>query len=484
MAIATGTLAACVAGPTYQAPAPAALAVPEKWHAQLPHAGRTAVLAQWWTQFNDPILPALVLAAQSGSPTLAQAEARVRQARAALSTAEAGLLPSLTGNASLTRSNGTGTSSIPGTGDVQTLSAGGFSGNWDIDLFGANRRGVEGSVARAGASEAGWHDARVGLAAEVANAYVALRQCEALLIQNESDLASRTETQRLTSQRVATGFAAPADAMRTEASVADGVNALHYQKGLCASSLNQLVALTGLSHAELDVRLAPARAAIPVPEETAAVPIPAVALSQRPDVAAAERLLAAASADIGVAMANRLPRLSLLGTISWNRLQIGEMNNNSSTWSFGPGLSLPLFDGGNGATQVRASRARYDEALAGYRLAVRRAVQEVEDALVRVDVAARRQHSLEVVDARYQRYFEAKQTQYKLGAASLLELEDARRLTIAGKQSLAAVRLERAQAWIALYKAVGGGWQAGAPAAAGNTGPFPTDSAFAKQDQQ
>ncbi|CAN5314133.1 efflux transporter outer membrane subunit [soil metagenome] len=467
-------LSACALGPAYQAPAASEAGVPEGWHAQLPHAGKVMELAQWWTQFDDPVLTELTLAAQRGSPTIAQAEARVRQARAALDTSEAGRLPSLSLSASDTRSNGTGVAVAPGVGTTQTLASAGLNAAWDLDLFGGTRSSVQSASALAAASEAAWHDSRVSLAAAVADAYVMRRQCEALLAQNEIDLSSRVETHRLISNKVQFGFTAPADALRTEASVAEGTSLLLNQKGLCARLLNQLAALTGIAQVELLARLKPNNAIIPVPAAASVGTVPAAVLSQRPDVTSAERALAAANADIGVAIANRLPRIALAGSIGINRLRLDSGTTRFNTWSFGPSLSLPIFDGGSGRALEAASRARYDEALAAYRQRVQTAVQEVEDALVRVDIALQRERSAEIAESRYQKYFDAKQVQFRVGASSLLDLEDARRITVAGKQALAAVRLERAQSWIALYKAAGGGWQEASNAAAAGANSSPS----------
>jgi outer membrane protein, multidrug efflux system len=309
----------------------------------------------------------------------------------------------------------------------------------------------------------------------VANAYVTRRQCEALAVQSEIDLASRIETHRLIGNKIRSGFAAPADQLRTEASVAEAASQLHNQKGACARLVNQLAALTGVAPAEIEARLGQRPAVIPTPGGAPVPAVPAAAVSQRPDVAAVERTLAAASADIGVAMANRLPRLSISGVIGVNSLRLGGATTPYDTWSLGPSLSLPLFDAGVGAARVASSLARYDEVLASYRQILRRAVQEVEDALVRVDVAVRREESAEIAEARYRQFFAAKETQFRLGATSLLDLESARQVTVASSQALAAARLERAQAWIALYQALGGGWQEAGLLAAGMPTPVFTE---------
>ncbi|WP_196304328.1 TolC family protein, partial [Ralstonia solanacearum] len=160
-----------------------------------------------------------------------------------------------------------------------------------------------------------------------------------------------------------------------------------------------------------------------------------------------------------------LPSLTLAGSIGINTFQISGQSLTTKSWSFGPSVSLPVFDGGSGAARVETARARYDQALASYRAKVRQAVQEVEDALVRLDAAGRRLDAATVADAQYTKVLEAASARYRLGAGSLLQLEDVRRTTLSASQALAAVQLERAQAWVALYKAVGGGWHDDAVAA-------------------
>lgn len=459
IALAACALAGCALGPDYQAPAPSVAGVPAAWRAPLPHRGEVADLAQWWTRFEDPVLTGLILAAQRASPTLALAEARVRAASAAVQATGAALAPRLDGTLSATRANLDQGPPFPGTNVVQDSRSANAALAWEIDLFGRNQRSLEGSVARQESSQAAWHDARVVVAAGVASTYVARRQCEALLAFNQVDLDSRVATDRLTRDRVQAGFSPPADLLRTDASVASAAAAMQDIRATCERTVNQLVALTGLSYAEIAAQLAPGAGAIPEPTTARIAAIPADAIAQRPDVAAAERELAAASADIGVAIADRFPRLALSGSITSSRVEVGAVSGFAHPWSFGPALTLPLFDAGLGAARVDAARAQYDAALAAYQLKVRQAVQEVEDALVRVDAADARVRDAERSDAQNQRYFASREAQYRLGAANLLELEDARRLTVISMITLAGARQERAQAWIALYQAVGGGWQ-------------------------
>ena len=468
-------LAGCAVGPDYRTPQLSGAEAPQHWHATLPHHGSRMALARWWEQFHDPVLTQLVEQADAGSPTVAQAVGRVREARANVSTSQAALFPQLKASGSATRQGGFGSSSAFGGAGVGGLSAGGLSptlglgtittlaaqadASWEIDLFGGKRRSLEGADARLTASEADWHDARVSLAAEVANTYLQQRECEALVDIGAATLASRQETLQLTERKFRAGFVAPADYAQAQATVGDAVNALEGQRAQCAQGIDKLVMLTGMDHDALNSLLAKASAQIPAPPDAGVPEVPAQVLSQRPDVSSAERALAGASADIGVAVASRLPSITLAGSIGISSFRLGGQSLTSKSWSFGPSVSLPIFDGGTGAARVETARARYDQALASYRGKVRQAVQEVEDALVRLDASDRRVDAATMADTQYAKVLEASNARYRLGAGSLLQLEDVRRTALQASQSLAAVKLERAQAWVALYKAVGGGWR-------------------------
>ena len=470
-------LAGCAVGPDYHTPPLSGTEAPQGWHATLPHHGSRMALAHWWEQFHDPVLTQLVEQADATSPTIAQAVGRVREARASVSTNRAALLPQLKGSGSATRQGGFGGSQFAGgagglsagalnptlgLGTITTLGAQ-ADASWEIDLFGGKRRSLEGADARLTASEADWHDARVSLAAEVANTYLQQRECEALVDIGAATLSSRQETRQLTERKFRAGFVAPADFAQAQATVGDAVNALEGQRAQCAQGIDKLVALTGLDHDALNGLLSKASAQIPAPPDPGVPDVPAQVLSQRPDVSSAERAVAGASADVGVAVASRLPSITLAGSIGINSYRLGGQSLTSKSWSFGPSVSLPIFDGGAGAARVETARARYDQALASYRSKVRQAVQEVEDALVRLDASERRVDAATMADAQYAKVLEASNARYRLGAGSLLQLEDVRRTALQASQSLAAVKLERAQAWVALYKAVGGGWRDDAP---------------------
>jgi NodT family efflux transporter outer membrane factor (OMF) lipoprotein len=428
---------------------------PVQWMAPLPHEGSAAELAAWWAQFDDPLLSQLIDIAEHANPTLALATGRIAEARASVGLARSQLWPAVDAKLGLARSN----SEVPPVTGTQTTSSASLDAAWEIDLFGAARYNLAAAQARAETAETQWHDARVSLAAEVAQTYVGLRACEAVSAVFEQDADSLRETAGLVQQKVEAGFDAPANLALARASAAEAANRVVAQRADCDVAVKQLVALTAQPEADLRQRLAERRSQLPRPAGFAVETVPARLLAQRPDVAAAERNVAAASADVGTAQADRYPRLALTGSIGFSSLRFGGQSFDGQAWSIGPALSLPVFDAGRRRSAVEAAEARYDQAVAAYRQRVLVAVQEVEESLGRLDAAGRREADAALAASGYAEYFAAAQTQWEVGTGSLLDLELARRSALAASASLVQVQRERVAAWVALYKAVGGAWQ-------------------------
>ncbi len=203
--------------------------------------------------------------------------------------------------------------------------------------------------------------------------------------------------------------------------------------------------------------------------------VPAQLLVQRPDVYAAERAVAAASADVGSAEAERYPKLTLSGNISRLQIRGSGFREGFNSWSVGPiTLTVPLLDGGARVANVDAARARYTEAVSLYRANVRTAVREVEEALVNLDATAARADDADIAVQNYQTSFNATQARYDSGLASLFELEDSRRSLFAAQTSRVSLARERTEAWVSLYRAMGGGWTRPADASASVSSSAPT----------
>lgn len=448
-------LAGCASQTTSSPSIAATATVPAQWQAPLPHGGSVSDLNQWWQSLGDPVLMQLITAAQEVSPTTAAAKSRIVQARSTLTGAQSANAPQL--NASLSAQRGVNSASPT----VATALQGSLDASWEIDVFGGNTQSANASTARLQGASAGWHEARVSVAAEVATQYFSWRTCEQLVGVFKSDTQSRRETARLTDLTAKAGFTAPATAALAAASAAESNARTVQQQAQCDSGIKALVSLTALDEPALRQRLKSA----PSTDSPSAMPVvttvPAALLTQRPDVYTAEREVAAASADVGAAEAQRYPRLTLNGSVGALNFSNSAGTTDLSTWSIGPvSLTLPLFDGGKRTANVEAAVARYEEASVSYRAKVRQAVREAEDALL--TLASTDARKLDAITARagYATSFEATRARFEAGSASLPELEDARRTLLAAQNTLLQLELERTTAWINLYRALGGGWSA------------------------
>ena len=437
--------------PPTQVEAPVAPA----WQAPLPHQGSVAALTDWWQAQGDPLLVELITAAQAVSPSVAQSLARIEAARANQALARSALLPNLGAQASASR--GVSQPNIA----LATTTQVGLQAAWELDLVGANRAVSNAALANLEGTQALWHDARVSVAAEVANLYYSLATCTRQLALAQRDTTSRGETARLTGINAQAGFLAPSMAALARASAADGQSRVTQQRAQCDIDTKALVALSALPEPLLRQKLALAQVNNSPVAPLSVASVPAQVISQRPDVFAAERDVVVASAQVGSAQAQRLPRLSLNGAIGALRVSSGAgPDQNLSTWSFGPlAVSLPLFDGGQRVAAVKSAQASYEASVVVYRSKVRQAVREVEEALVTLHSTEARTLDAQVATQGYAESLAATQSRFSQGLASLVELEDARRNALAAESAQLALGLERQRAWVALYRALGGGFE-------------------------
>ena len=426
-----------------------------------------AQLRQWWQQLNDPLLLRLMASAQAASPDLASAQARVAEARSAWVGAGAARTPQLNATASAVRSNtsmGAGTGGA--SGSPATVLEAALQPQWEIDLFGGLGAAQDAAAQRLAGAQGQQAHAQVALLAEVANAYFNERACRQQWAVARADALSRAETARLTALSQQAGFTAPADAALARAAAADAAARTRDTQAQCVLARQALVALTASDAAqlarELDTPDAPANTQPAQWPVLSAVPsVPAQLLLQRPDVWAAEQAVAAASADVGEANAQRYPRLTLQGSVGRMQVRTLGVSPALGTWSLGPlALTVPLIDGGARRANVQASEARYDEAVSKLRASVRRAVQEVENALEQGASNHERAEATSLAVEQYQRYWVATQARHQHGMASLFELEDARRNLLAAQLAQVGQRRDQTLAWVSLYRALGGGWLA------------------------
>ncbi|MDB5963952.1 MAG: transporter [Polaromonas sp.] len=453
------------APPQWYAPLPqtAASGSTASTTSSLPHNGSLTSLSQWWRQQNDDLLVELIDAAQAVSPDVITARSNILQAQATRASSEAALLPTLDGIGNLSRSQSAPinrTTVIPPTTNAQV----GLQTSWELDLFGQNRASLAADSERLEGSEALWHNARVSVAAEVANQYYSLRSCQKLLAVARSDARSRAETSRLNQLAAQAGFQAPATVALARASAAEGSSRVTQQSAQCEVGLKALVALTAVAEPVLRQKLEHAPADVAQQGIVEIPSVPAEALGQRPDVFNAARALSAASFEVGSARAQRYPRLSIAGSIATNRARTRGVTQSFDTWSVGPlALTVPLFDGGASEANLEAAKARYEEAAGKYRSAVRQAVREVEEALVNLQSTGDRGADTAVAAEGYRASFTGTEARYRAGLASLVELEESRRTLLSSQSAVVSLEQERRAAWVALYRALGGGWTPAAP---------------------
>lgn len=454
-------LAACS---TLAPPLPPRPELPAAWRGTLPHDGSTTELARWWQAFEDPQLARLIERAQAQSPTLAAAAARRRQAEAQASQARALLLPQTQLQASSQRSQG------PSSGfQAMTTSSAQLAAAWEIDLFGSQRAQAEAGRAQALAATAQWHEARVSLAADVAAAYLQLRHAQAQEEVAELDwlLAGQLADWGAAQRRAGLISASDAALLNTERALAAATRSR--QRAEAQIALQTLALLCGEPATQMAEELAapalPTAFELPRRRLLAAPPfavpsLPAKALAQRPDLAAAHQQWIAALQSQRAIDAQRYPQLSLSGLIGEARLSLGGTSTRGSSWAIGPSLSLPLFDGGLRSAQRDAAQAASDEAAAQLQQRWLLALSEVEIALQGLQAGAERQQQVDAAQREWEAIAVRSAQQASAGLQSGVQRNNAYRNALAAYGAALGVRHEHAAAWIRLYRSLGGGWRA------------------------
>jgi len=449
--------------------------VANTWQANLPHGGQLNNLQQFWAQYDDPLLLELITAAQKESATIAAASTRIAEARATRIETNANVLPMLDANGSATRAKqaafgfggGQANAGVFGVGAAGTsfgsiinTYTGELKASWEIDILGSNKVLMAAAERREKASQSAWHDARVSVAAEVATAYFNQRFCGLQAELFALDAQSKNETVRLTDITFQAGFSAKGALVLAQASAADAAQQLNAQQAQCEVGIKQLVALTNLDETQVRQQLAATLFKLDSKKDLFAITeIPAKVIAQRPDIDNAEADLINALADIKSAQVARIPRITLDGSIGWQRFSSTGFTSNGEVWSLGPlAITLPLFDGGKRKAKLETAEIKYDEQAANYRSKVRVAVKEVESALVDLHSSQSRANDLAAAIQGYQAAFIAMEHQYKAGFASLIDVEQTRRNALQAQITQLNVWQARNNAWVQLYRAAGGGW--------------------------
>lgn len=451
-------LAACTVGPDYARPADASAG---QW---LAPTESTAVDTAWWRGLNDPLLTELIDQAILRNLDLKEAEARLREARANRDAAAGGRLPevNVTGAATqnqLSKNGQTPVANIPGFDRTFSLFDGGFDASWEIDLWGRTSRTIEAADARSEAAEAMRRETLMRVIAEVVRSYADLRGAQARLESASNDAEAQEGVARLVGERYRAGESARFDFLRADAQAKSTRSAIAGLASDTRAAAYRIALLTGQPPEALADRLL-AAGAIPHSPATVAAGLRSDLLRRRPDISQAERELAAATADVGVATADLFPRLSLLGSIGQQARSGDDLFSGGSTrFSIGPSLYWPIFSGGRIRAQIRAADARADAAAARYERAVLTALSDSETALnrygaaqiIRVEREAARTLTAEALELARQRF--------RAGEDDLIVLLDAQSSYSSAERQSIDARVAELQALVALYKALGGGWE-------------------------
>ncbi len=471
-ALAALLLAGCAVGPDYQRPAPLgtnALPVafagvttsnlgawkPAEPAAQLPRGA-------WWTILNDAELNRLEEVAATGNQELAVAAARFQQSRALVNVARAGLFPQISASPAYTRQRSS--QNLPQNGQPAGAS---YTYNffnlpleagWEADLWGRVRRQVESARAGLAASADDLAAARLAVEAEIATDYLTLRALDAEYALLEQTVEAYRRSLELTRNRRRGGVASDLDVAQAETQLRTTTAQLPVVDLQRAKLRHALATLCGqpATGFALAVRTNALPAAPAVP-----LVLPGELLERRPDVAAAERRMAAANAEVGVAQTAFYPRLQVGGLAGFQSISASTWFDwPSRVWAVGPSLDLPLFTGGRNRAQLAAARAAYDATVAAYRLTVLNALQEVEDQLAAQQLLAAEAAEESAASIAARRTLELADNRYRAGLVTYLEVAVAQSAALNHERTVVQLEAEQLTAGVALIKALGGGWTA------------------------
>jgi len=458
-------LAACSMTPAYETPAlktpaPAMYKALEGWKTATPsdHLDR----GDWWTLLGDPQLNALAERVKVDNQTIAAAEAAYRQARAIVREQRASLFPTVDLSASATKSGGGGTRSTPSgggstnAGDTQRYQVG-IGASWEPDVWGRIRAGISGAKASAEASEADLAAARLSAQGELATSYLGLRRADAEIAMVQTTVEGYQRSLQITTNRYNAAIAPKSDVLQAQAQLANAQSTLEGLVQDRATFENAIAVLVGEPASSF--RLAADTTWKPIVPEIP-IGVPSTLLERRPDVAGAERRVAAANADIGVARAAFFPTFNLSADGSSTASKLGDLfAASANTWSLGLSAAQTLFDAGARRARVAQSRAAYDQTAANYRQTALQAFEDVENQLT----AARtleRQYALQLTASQA-----ADQTeqmllnQYRAGQVAYTDVVTAQASALTARRALVTTAVSRQTTAVALVQALGGGWR-------------------------
>lgn len=449
-------LAGCSVGPDYHRAAtetPATYSESVPWKEATP--SDAIARGDWWTVFGDAKLNALQTEAAANNQDLRAAVARVDQARAIARVAKSEFVPHIAANAggSFNRNSSNSALVTPGLETSDTNASLGLS--YELDIWGRVRRTVEAATATAQASVADYEVVRLALHSDLAQNYFTLRalDSEAAILTHAIDL--RRQELDLVRTRFQAGSSTDLDVARAETTHADAQAELATVRGQRAEIEHALAVLVGRTAESFHLEANPLAGTPPA----IATGVPSQLLERRPDVAEAERQMAATNAEVGIATAAFFPVIRLTGTAGFQSVDLGSLFNwPSRMWSVGPSLTLPIFEGGRNTANLNRSKARYDEVVARYRQQVLTAFKEVEDHLSGLRHLSDRATAQQTSVASSQRAYQLSDLLYRTGAANYLDVIDSERTALESQRSAARTLGQRYVATVLLVRALGGGW--------------------------
>jgi NodT family efflux transporter outer membrane factor (OMF) lipoprotein len=468
-------LAACAVGPNYQRPSaadPQRFKEAEGWKPAEPREAASGT--DWWSIYGDATLDELEKQIDISNQTLKGSEAAWRQATALVSQARAGLFPTIGVSATATRSGGPGGRATGATtgGTVTPLAhpVNEFelfgTASWDIDIWGKIRRTIESDVANAQASEADLAAARLSAQAALATDYIELRVADEQKQLLDKTVEGYKRSLEITENQYHVGVVAKADVITAQTQLG-GAQSQQIAIGVTRATLEHAIAVL-IGKAPADFSLPPATLGATVPVIPTGVP--STLLERRPDIAGAERRMAAANAQIGVAIAAYFPDLTLTGAYGFaSNVVSGLVSAPNNFWSLGATASDTLLDFGARPAQVRQARATYDATVANYRQTVLTAFQQVEDELSTLRILEQQVDVQEQTVKSADLAVQLTLNQYRAGTVAYTSVVTAQAVALGDAQTLLGIRQNRLVASVALIQALGGGWKAASLGTAAGT---------------
>jgi multidrug efflux system outer membrane protein len=462
----------CKVGPNYVEPVvpvdPAFINAPPQtdaapMNAPAEQADARRSLIEWWTVFGDPMLIDLVMEAIAHNQTLQIAEANLRQARELLIEARFRLYPIVPARAEYRHGRLSEFAAGPGQPRNFDVFSGGFDATWEVDIFGGVSRAIEARTATVGAFDATRDDVLISVVAEVARNYFELRGNQTLLDVAKQNAANQQITYDLTLTLLQGGRGTEFDTSRSKSQLESTLAIIPPLETIIEQAIYRLGVLTGRQPAALIAELLPP-APLPVPTRPLAIGTPAELIRRRPDVRVAERTLAASTAFIGVNTADLYPRITIDGSIGLETGDSGSgFTGGADAFSIGPRLTWAAFDIGRVRARIRASEAQTDADLANFELTVLNALEEVDSALLEYGNELRRKEHLVAAEEASRKAEELARQRFQDGVTDFLDVLDAQRTTLATQEQLAESATRSATLLVAVYKALGGGWEVAGP---------------------